>query len=45
MSEFDKSVYVFCDKNISPYEMTIYTLAMAYAESPLFSVDDDMISD
>lgn len=45
MSTFDESVYVFCDKNISSYEMTIYTLAMAYAESPLFSVDDEQISD
>ena len=45
MSTFDKSVYVFCDKNLSSYEMTIYTLAMAYAESPLFSVNNEMISD
>lgn len=45
MSKLDESVYVFCDKDIPSYEMTIYTLAMAYAESPLFSVDDRMIGD
>ena len=45
MSKLDESAYVFCDKDIPPYEMTIYTLAMAYAESPLFSVNDEMISD
>lgn len=45
MSTLDESVYEFCDKDIPSYEMTIYTLAMAYAESPLFSVDDDMASD
>ncbi len=45
MSTFDESVYVFCERNISSYEITIYTLAMAYAESPLFSVDDELISD
>ena len=43
MSTLDESVYEFCDKDIPSYEMTIYTLAMAYAESPLFSVDDEMI--
>ena len=45
MSTLDESVYEFCDKDIPSYEMTIYTLAMAYAESPLFSVDDEMISE
>ena len=45
MSELKEDAYVFCDKNISSYEMTIYTLAMAYAESPLFGVDDEMISE
>ena len=45
MSTLDESVYEFCDKDIPSYEMTIYTLAMAYAESPLFSVNDEMISD
>ncbi len=45
MENLDKGIYVFCDKDISPYEMTIYTLAMAYAESPLFRVDSTMISD
>ena len=45
MLESKEDVYVFCEKNISSYEMTIYTLAMAYAESPLFVVDDEMISD
>ena len=45
MSKLDESVYVFCDHDIPSYEMTIYTLAMAYAESPLFSVDDEMISE
>lgn len=45
MSKLDESVYVFCDKDMSSYDMTIYTLAMAYAESPLFSVDDEMISE
>ena len=45
MSKLDESVYVFCDKDIPSYEMTIYTLAMAYAESPIFSVNDEMISD
>ena len=45
MSKSDESVYVFCKKDISSYEMTIYTLAMAYAESPIFSVDDEMISE
>lgn len=43
MENLDKGIYVFCDKDISPYEMTIYTLAMAYAESPLFRVDSTMI--
>ena len=42
MSKLDESVYVFCDHDIPSYEMTIYTLAMAYAESPLFSVNDEM---
>lgn len=36
---------VFCDNEISPYEMTIYTLAMAYSEAPLFDVDSEMIND
>ena len=45
MSTLDESVYEFCDKDIPSYEMTIYTLAMAYAESPLFSADDEMISE
>ena len=45
MSISDESVYVFCNKDLPPYEMTIYALAMAYAESPLYTVDDDMISD
>lgn len=45
MSKLDESVYVFCEKDIPSYEMTIYTLAMAYAESPIFSVDDKMISE
>lgn len=45
MSKLNESIYVFCDKNIPFYEMTIYTLAMAYAESPLFNVDDEMISE
>ena len=45
MSIFDDDVFVFCKNEISPYEKTIYTLAMAYAEAPLFSVDDEMISD
>ena len=45
MSKSDESVYVFYEKDISSYEMTIYTLAMAYAESPIFSVDDEMISE
>lgn len=45
MSKLDESVYVFCDHDIPSYEMTIYTLAMAYAESPLFSVNDEMIGD
>ena len=45
MSTLDESVYEFCDKDIPFYEMTIYTLAMAYAESPIFSVNDEMISD
>ena len=45
MSKLDESVYVFCDHDIPSYEMTIYTLAMAYAESPIFSVNDEMISD
>ena len=45
MSKLDESVYVFCEKDIPSYEMTIYTLAMAYAESPIFSVDDEMINE
>ena len=45
MSISDEGVFVFCKNEISPYEKTIYTLAMAYAESPLFGVDDEMISD
>ena len=45
MGYLDKGIYVFCDKDISSYEMTIYTLAMAYAESPLFSLDSAMVSD
>ena len=45
MSTSDESVYEFCDKDIPSYEMTIYTLAMAYAESPFFSADDEMISE
>ena len=45
MSISDESVFVFCENEISPYEKTIYTLAMAYAESPLFSINDEMLSD
>lgn len=45
MSISDEGIYVFCEDEISSYEKTIYTLAMAYAESPLFNVDDEMISD
>ena len=44
MSISDEGVFVFCKNEISPYEKTIYTLAMAYAESPLFGVDDEMSS-
>lgn len=43
MANLDQNIYVFCDKKISSYEMTIYTLAMAYADSPLFELDNESI--
>ena len=45
MSNLDEGIYVFCNNDISSYEMTIYSLAMAYAQSPLINIDDEMLSD
>lgn len=43
MLNLNERVFVFCDNEVSSYEKTIYTLALAYAESPLFCVDDEVI--
>lgn len=45
MIETNQDAFVFCENEITPYEKTIYTLAMAYAESPIFDIDDVMISE
>ena len=45
MLDLNKYFSAFCDKEISPYEKTIYTLAMAYAESPIFDVKPEMINE
>ncbi len=43
MQTSENSTYIFCDKNLSPYEKTIYTLAMAYGNSPSFKFDEKTI--
>ncbi len=43
MQTSENSMYIFCDKNLSPYEKTIYTLAMAYGDSPSLKFDGKTI--
>lgn len=43
MQTSENSTYIFCDKNLIPYEKTIYTLAMAYGDSPSLKFDEKTI--
>ena len=37
--------YVFCEDNLSDYEKTIYILAMAYGDSPIYRLSENDISE
>ncbi len=44
MQHSEDNAYIFCDQKLSPYEKTIYTLAMAYGSSPSFILEQKTIN-